>query len=135
MDPYITFDQTLQTNNNNNLNINHNDDQFEQVPCFSMFTPNQTFSDHITHMDPNIISAKIPSTNNTPTFGAMPDIASYLNPSPSCDKKVIKAVLNHLSNMDTNPNYIKESPSFGEGSSESFLSDVGLPTMWYHYRF
>ncbi|KAM7499086.1 hypothetical protein LguiA_023500 [Lonicera macranthoides] len=132
MDPYITFDQTLQTNNNN-LNLNHNNDQFEQVPCFSIFTPNQTFSDHITHMDPNIISTKIPSTNNITTFGAMPDIASYLNPSPSCDKKVIKAVLNHLSNMDTNPNYIKESPSFGEGSSESFLSDVGLPTMWYHY--
>ncbi|KAM7480817.1 hypothetical protein LguiB_005400 [Lonicera macranthoides] len=93
MDPYITFDQTLQTNNNN-LNLNNNNDQFEQVPCFSIFTPNQTFSDHIIHMDPNIISTKIPSTNNIITFGAMPDIASYLNPSPSCDKKVIKADVN-----------------------------------------
>ncbi|KAA8523470.1 hypothetical protein F0562_009893 [Nyssa sinensis] len=118
MDSYITFNQT-QTNII---------DQYEQVPCFSIFsTPNQTnptFS-HITHMEPNI------STKNTPTFGGMADFGTCLDPF-SCDKKVIKAVLNHLTKMDRNP-LMKGSPSFGEGSSESFLSDVGLPSTWNHY--
>uniref|UniRef100_A0A5B6YFR2 Putative NAC transcription factor n=1 Tax=Davidia involucrata TaxID=16924 RepID=A0A5B6YFR2_DAVIN len=119
MDSYIAFDQT-QTNLN----------EYEQVPCFSIFTtPNQTnptFS-HINYMDPNI------STKNTPTltFGGMPDLGTCFDPL-SCEKQVIRAVLSHLSKMDTNPN-IKGSPGLGEGSSESFLSDVGLPNMWNHY--
>uniref|UniRef100_A0A5B6YGQ4 Putative NAC transcription factor n=1 Tax=Davidia involucrata TaxID=16924 RepID=A0A5B6YGQ4_DAVIN len=117
MDSYITLDQT-QTN----YNIN------EQVPCFSIFTtPNQTnptFS-HITHMEPN---------TPTYTFGDMADFGTCLDPF-SCDKKVIKAVLNHLTKMDSNINIplIKGSPSLGEASSESFLSDVGLSSMWNHY--
>lgn len=135
MDSYITFDQT-------HTNIpNHDQYHHEQVPCFSIFTttpPNHqinhpTTLSHITHMDPNI-STKI----TTPTtFGAIPPglMASYLDgPFSSCDKKVVKAVLNHLTQMDSSPN-MKESPSFGEGSSESFLSDVGMPQphMWNHY--
>ncbi|KAK3033091.1 hypothetical protein RJ639_036450 [Escallonia herrerae] len=113
MDPYITFDQTQ-------ANIN---DQYEQVPCFSIFTPNQTsqtVSNLTPHMEP-IISAN----------GGMPYLSQ---PNYSCDEKVLKAVLNHLNKMDHHgPNYMKDSPSLGEGSSESFISDVGLPTMWYHY--
>ncbi|XP_059662296.1 NAC domain-containing protein 21/22-like [Cornus florida] len=123
MDSYITFDQT-QTNNNI---IN----EYEQVPCFSnIFTPNQTnptFS-HITHVEPNMSSKTTPTT-----FGAMPDLGTSLNSFP-CDKKVIKAVLNHLTKMESYPNMVNGSPSLGDqGSSESFLSDVGLPTMWNHY--
>ncbi|XP_058219080.1 NAC domain-containing protein 21/22-like isoform X1 [Rhododendron vialii] len=125
MDSYITFDQT-------HTNI-PNHDQYEQVPCFSIFTPthqiNHPTLSHITHMDPNI-STKI----TTPTtFGAIPPglMGSYLDPPFSCDKKVVKAFLNHLTQMDSSPN-MKGSPSFGEGSSESFLSDVGMPHMWNH---
>lgn len=122
MDSYITFDQT-------HTNI-PNHDQYEQVPCFSIFTsPNHQINhpstlSHITHMDPNI-STKI----TTPTtFGAIPPglMGSYL------DGPVVKAVLNHLTQMDSSPN-MKGSPSFGEASSESFLSDVGMPHMWNHY--
>lgn len=134
MDSYImTFDQT-------HTNIPNHDQYHEQVPCFSIFTttPNHhqinhpTTLSHITHMDPNI-STKI----TTPTtFGAIPPglMGSYLDGPFSCDKKVVKAVLNHLTQMDSSPN-MKGSPSFGEGSSESFLSDVGMPQphMWNHY--
>ncbi|XP_057461337.1 NAC domain-containing protein 21/22-like [Actinidia eriantha] len=118
IDSYITFDQT-QTNNNNITN-----DLYEQVPCFSIFTPNQITptSSHVTHMNPTNMSTKL----TTPTIfgGIKPDLGSCLNPF-SCDKKVLKAALNHLTE--------KGSPSFGNASSESFLSDAGLPSMWNQY--
>ncbi|PSR85455.1 NAC domain-containing protein [Actinidia chinensis var. chinensis] len=117
MDSYITFDQT-QTNNN------ITNDLYEQVPCFSIFTPNQitpTFS-HLTHMDPTNMSTE--RTTPTPFGGIMPDLGSCLNPFPR-DKKVLKAVLNQFTE--------KGSPSFGDASSESFLSDVGLPILWNQY--
>nr|GMC51662.1 NAC domain-containing protein 21/22-like isoform X1 [Ipomoea batatas] len=115
MDPYggISFNQT---------------DYYEQVPCFSIFSP------------------------NNPAATA-PDICAYFNSasSSSTDKNVIKAVLGHLNinynnnNNNNNNNMINNnnvnnmvnvkgggSPSFGEGSSEStsFLSEVGLNSIW-----
>lgn len=125
MDPYISFGQTQQTETNYN-----NNNEFEQVPCFSISTPaDQTSScqpfSYLTHMDPNF------STRNLPTFG------SYLHTS-TCDKKVIKDVLNQLTKLENNnnsnnPESIKASSSFGEASSESFLSEVALSTMWNQY--
>jgi hypothetical protein len=45
--------------------------------------------------------------------------------------------LSQLSKMERNPinNQILKgsSPSLGEGSSESYLSDVGMPHMWNNY--
>lgn len=146
MDPYITFDQT----NPNNNNMNMNELYYEQVPCFSIFTPNQTFTSHSHHL-PSATTA-IGST----AYGGFPaDIGNYLNAtatSSTCDNnKVIRAVLSHLStknniimegNNSNNNNIINpaqnikggNSPSFGEGSSEtSFLSEVGYPTMWNNY--
>ena len=118
MDSYITFDKT-QTNNNNITN-----DLYEQVPCFSIFTPNQITptSSHVAHMNPTNMSTKL--TTPTTFGGIIPDLGSCLNPF-SYDKKVLKAVLNHLTE--------KGSPSYGNASSESFLSDVGLPSMWNQY--
>ncbi|CAK9148941.1 unnamed protein product [Ilex paraguariensis] len=117
MDPYITFDQTQP-------NIN----QYEQVSCFSIFNPIQTYPtfSQITHIEPN------PSTKNStiPILGGMPDVGAYLDPS-SCNKKVINAFLDQLTKLESNPT-MKGSPSFGEESSESFLSEVGLSTMWTH---
>lgn len=54
--------------------------------------------------------------------------------SSSCDKKMIKAVLNHLTKMESGINdqssiKLCGSPSFGEGSSDSYLSEV----MWNQY--
>lgn len=143
MDPYITFDQTHPNNN-----INMNESYYEQVPCFSIFTPNQTFTSHSHHL-----STTTGSTPITASYGGFPaDIGNYLNAtatSSTCDNKVIKAVLSHLSTknvMEGNGNNIinpiqnivnikgGNSPSFGEGSSEtSFLSEVGYPTMWNNY--
>ncbi|KAK9275686.1 hypothetical protein L1049_022953 [Liquidambar formosana] len=124
MDSYINFDQT-QTNII---------DEYEQVPCFSIFSQlNQTdpisLSNNVTHMEPNI-----PTKMNTPTFGGgLPQDLSTCNLNPfSCDQKVLKAVLNHLTNMESSPN-MKGSPSFGEGSSESYLSEVGFSTIWNNY--
>ncbi|CAN4103830.1 unnamed protein product [Withania somnifera] len=142
MDPYITFDQT-QPNNN----IDMNELYYEQVPCFSIFTPNQTFISY-SHQLP---TAATGSTPITAAYGGFPaDIGNYVNTtatSSTCDNKVIKAVLSHLSNkniMEGSNNFNNSagqnivniigggnSPSFGEGSSEtSFLSEVGYPTMW-----
>lgn len=79
LDSYFTFDQT---------NISKGQ-QYEHVPCFSnIFTPNYqtnpTFSD-ITHVDP------IKVLTPTFTFGGRPEISTS-----SCEKSVIKSVLNHL---------------------------------------
>lgn len=118
MDSYITFDQT-QT---------HVDDQSsQQVPCFSIFNQNPIFP-HITassmHMEPNDV-----------TYKGIPNMGTCLvDDQYSCDKKVLKAVLSQLSSMDSNPNNLKGSSSLGEGStSESYLSDVGMPNFWNHY--
>ncbi|KAG6418889.1 hypothetical protein SASPL_121095 [Salvia splendens] len=80
----------------------------EQVPCFSNFNtnqPNPNFS-LLDHMDP----PQIPS-------------------SSSCDKKMIKAVLNHLTKGEDQTSIKGGSPSFGEGSSDSYLSVV----VWNNY--
>lgn len=80
----------------------------------------------------------IPSTTSTmpPLPMTMPELfAAYLNvpnSSSSGDKEAVAAaVINHLNKMDTNttPNTKELSSSFGEGiSSESLLSDVGMPS-------
>ncbi|XP_071907673.1 NAC domain-containing protein 21/22 isoform X1 [Coffea arabica] len=121
MDPYFKFGQT-QTNTN----------EHEQVPCFSIFSPDQANNNsqpfsYLAHMD-------VPSfsTKNMPTFnfGGIPDFGAYF--SSSCrEQKVIKAVLNQLTRMENASPNVKGSPSFGEAStSDSFLSEVALSTMW-----
>nr|DAD43576.1 TPA_asm: hypothetical protein HUJ06_001806 [Nelumbo nucifera] len=117
MDSFITFDQTPA-----------NLEEFEQVPCFSNFSQvlmtNPTLS-QLAQIEPNIPTKAL---NN---LGNIPDMGTGLNPF-SCDKKVIKAVLSHLNKLESNPK-VDLSPSFGEGSSESYLSEVGLPSLWNHY--
>ncbi|KAL9378141.1 hypothetical protein Peur_029476 [Populus x canadensis] len=111
MDSYITFDQTQP-----------NLDEHEQVPCFSIFSQIQTNQNfpYITQMEvPNL------PTKGTSPFGQVPMNITTPSDAFSCDTKVLKAVLNHLN--------IKGSPSLGEGSSESYLSDVGMPNLWNHY--
>lgn len=122
MDSYINFDRP-QTHA----------DEYEQVPCFSIFDQNQTspFFTHMTNMEPNVPTTKIYTET---TFKGIPNnIGTCLDPFPS-DAKVLKAVLSQLSNIDSNPN-MKGSPSLGEGSSESYLSEVGLPNIWSHFWF
>ncbi|KAI5582096.1 hypothetical protein BDE02_07G063100 [Populus trichocarpa] len=118
MDSYITFDQTQP-----------NLDEHEQVPCFSIFSQIQTNQNfpYITQMEvPNL------PTKGTGPFGQVPMNITTHSDAFSCDTKVLKAVLNHFNMMESNAN-IKGSPSLGEGSSESYLSDVGMPNLWNHY--
>lgn len=118
MDSYISFDQTQALV-----------DEYQQVPCFSIFNQNQTnpIFTHITDMEPNM-----PTSSTATTFKGIPNnIGACLDPF-SCDKKVLKAVLNQLSKMDSNP-AMKGSLSLGEGSSQSHLSEVGMPSIWNHY--
>ncbi|KAG8637282.1 hypothetical protein MANES_15G102650v8 [Manihot esculenta] len=88
--------------------LNLNLDEYEQVPCFSTFPQSQIF--------PHTLS--MTTCPNLDTF--------------SCDKKVIKAVLNQLNQVETNPK-VHGSPSLGEGSSESYLSEEGISKIWTNH--
>ncbi|BBH01537.1 NAC domain containing protein 1 [Prunus dulcis] len=129
MDSYISFDGQPQTQPQ--PQPHH---EYEQVPCFSIFSQSQTspiFS-HIditgAHLEPNMPTKN--NNNNPATFGALPNVTSFLDPF-SCDKKVLKAVLSHLTKMEETSSYptlnVKGSspPSLGAGSSsENYLSEV-----------
>ncbi|KAI4333358.1 hypothetical protein L6164_018183 [Bauhinia variegata] len=124
MDSYISFDQA-QT---------HLFDDFEQVPCFSIFSQNQT-NPIFNHMNSTLVEPNLLAKNNATTYGGTPDLGSCLDPF-SCDRKVLKAVLSQLTKLESNPHNpisLKGSPSLGEGSSESYLSEVGMPNMWNNY--
>ncbi|XP_057457346.1 NAC domain-containing protein 21/22-like isoform X2 [Lotus japonicus] len=124
MDSYISFDQAPI----------HTDEHDEQVPCFSIFSQNQTnpIFNHIT----NNMDLKLPAANNNTTTtygGGAPNLGYSLDPL-SCESKVLKAVLSELTKMERNPlNPSLGSPSLGEGSSESYLSEVGMPHLWNNY--
>lgn len=141
-DPYtIAFNQTHPNNNNNNNTTAFLNDYYEQVPCFSIFN-------HPNHHHPAATAAAAAFHHpGTAVLGAFPaDICAYFNSaasSSSTDKNMIKAVLGHLNinynnnNDNNNVNNMVNvksggSPSFGEGSSEStsFLSEVGLNSIW-----
>ncbi|KAG9159866.1 hypothetical protein Leryth_007874 [Lithospermum erythrorhizon] len=143
--PYITFEQPQAINNNNDENLTiTNNDHFQQVPCFSIFSSHQT-SQPFSQINTNTI---FPNDNNAPFFGGLMlpennNNANYsISSSSSCgnnNEHVLKAVLEHLTKIETNNNnnaYMKDqSPaSFGEGSSESLLSEIGLPSssVWNH---
>ncbi|XP_042492721.1 NAC domain-containing protein 21/22-like [Macadamia integrifolia] len=117
MDSYISFEQ-----NPPNLV------EFEQVPCFSNFAQNNTNPSMppYAQMEQNML------TKNLASFGGvLPDMGTFS--SPSSDKKVIKAILNHLSKSENNMKVELATTSLGEGSSESYLSEVGLSSMWNPY--
>ncbi|GLU17671.1 hypothetical protein SLE2022_340280 [Rubroshorea leprosula] len=119
MDSYITFDQTEPPKFF---------DENEQVSCFSIFNsdqPNNSPFSHITHMEDPLMPTENPSL-----LGQLPMTSACVDPFP-CDNKVIKAVLSQLTRIDDNNVHVKgSSASLGEGSSESYLSDVGMPYFW-----
>ncbi|XP_038898421.1 NAC domain-containing protein 21/22-like [Benincasa hispida] len=125
MDSYISFDQ----NPSSHLN------EYEQVPCFSIFSQNQTIPSltNLIQMEPN-------TANNIKNFGSMfggmpnPNSGTFSsNVDPfACDSKVLKVVLNNITKMETNGNSFIGQPSLGEGSSDSYLSEVGddMASLW-----
>nr|AXO66323.1 NAC transcription factor family protein [Fraxinus mandshurica] len=107
MKPCLTFDPYQATTDE----YNH-----EQVPCFSI--SNNNFS-QITES----------SNEFMPTFGGLPadHNLGMCSSSSNSDQTVIKALIYHLTKMDES----NCSPSFGDGSSDSYLSELGL--QWNHY--
>lgn len=142
MDAYISFEKPQKSHllehdyENSNKNYVH-----QQVPCFSNninlpqnYQTHDLIFKHINHMEPNFPI----KTTYEATLGGMPSfidsaLTNCLNPSNG-DNEVLRVVLDQLNKMDQgNPN-LKESPlSGGEGSSESYLSEVGMPNIWSHY--
>ncbi|OMP09855.1 No apical meristem (NAM) protein [Corchorus olitorius] len=124
MDSYITFDQ-------NQPNLEEYDTNNEQVPCFSIFsqTPNNSILPSM-NMELQATSNHLLATKSS-QLGQIP-MNACLDSFP-CDKKVIKAVLNHLTKLDSYLD-VKESPSLGEASTsdQSYLSEVGMPNIWNH---
>ena len=113
METYITFGQTpvsLQ-------------EGYEQVPCFS----NPFHSSTAAMVGPlPAAPAIMPFKNiNAAHVGGLPDlVGSGLN-QLDCDKKVIRAVLNHLTKLEGNQKR-GPPPGIGEGSIDSYLSENGL---------
>ncbi|KAL2495769.1 NAC domain-containing protein 21/22 [Forsythia ovata] len=105
MKPFVTFNQNQATTNEYNDN--------EQVPCFSILNQNQNNFSQITEM---------------PTFEGLPadhHLGMYSSSSSNAcasDQTVIKALFYHLTKIDDK----KCSPTFVEGSSDSYLSEVGM---------
>ncbi|XP_015888323.3 NAC domain-containing protein 21/22 isoform X2 [Ziziphus jujuba] len=133
MDSYISFDHSRAAHQNY---IDYHD-QYEQVPCFSNIFPynnNQIINDPIlknlqAHIDYSNIPNKLAGTtlsSSTNTTGIIPNNDG--------DNEVLKAVLSHFTKMESNIGQsLKGSPSLGEGSSESYLSEVGMSNIWSHY--
>lgn len=122
MDSFLSFDQTP-------LNM----EGFEQVPCFSNLSQNNSSIQVQPNPNPTFFSQfPFPQVEtNLPTkTSALPDLATFLNPF-SCEKKAIKAVLDHFTKMESSQKMV--SSSYGEGRSETHLSDMGLPNMWNPY--
>ncbi|KAJ8627341.1 hypothetical protein MRB53_020648 [Persea americana] len=119
LDSFLSFDPPA-------LNV----DVFEQVPCFSNFTQNNTSQQtNQTFLDLPQVETDIP-TSSLLQLGALPDLGGFVNPF-SCEKKVIKAVLDHISKLESNQKL--GSSSYGEGGSESHLSQMNFPNIWNHY--
>lgn len=60
--------------------------------------------------------------------GGMPNsttCSSNIDPF-TCDSKVLKVVLNNITKMETNGSSFIGQTSMGEGSSDSYLSEVGV---------
>ncbi|XP_073289141.1 NAC domain-containing protein 21/22-like [Primulina huaijiensis] len=119
----------------------------QQVPCFSntnMTQTNPNFSESSTKLMNNNIPSlgqtliSYPVIHNRPLLNSTITDHHYSSIT-SCDEKVIKDVLNYLAKTesvnDNNPvaAAINGSPSFGEGSSESYLSEAGLSSLWNQY--
>ncbi|CAN0899784.1 NAC domain-containing protein 21/22 [Linum grandiflorum] len=151
-------------NNNNNITFGHqqlgnclNDDQYEQVPCFSILSQNAlslpcSFPGlNFTYQHANNYNLTTDHDHQAvhplhPEAPSLPIDHHVINNHlvddetlTNCDKKVIKEVLNHLTKVESSNSYYnyhgKDSSflSIGEGSTESYLSEVGIANIWNRY--
>lgn len=107
------------------------DNQFEQVPCFSIFSQNQintTNNSNYISSNGNIVEPNLVLPNNDLTNMIMPnygggisDLGVYLNNPPACEKDVLKAVLSQLTKLESSGTNMTTSSSLCDASSESYL--------------
>lgn len=95
---------------------------YDQVPCFS--TPFQSSSAAAMAGPLAITAAMMPFKNPAVNAGGLPDLSSGLN-QLDCDKKVIRAFLNHLTKLEGSQKGDPH-PGIGEESIDSYLTDNGL---------
>ncbi|XP_010542545.1 PREDICTED: NAC domain-containing protein 21/22 isoform X2 [Tarenaya hassleriana] len=103
----------------------------QQVPCFSISSQTQT-DPSLPDLTSLVSEPKTPSKNPFPLFtDQAPTMAAGLDAFCS-DQMVLRALLNQLTKID---GYLgaKESESFGEGSSQSLLTEVGISTSAWNY--
>ncbi|RWR81847.1 NAC domain-containing protein 21/22 [Cinnamomum micranthum f. kanehirae] len=108
---------------------------FEQVPCFSNFyqspttqTTNPTLST-LPQVEPTM------PTKSLAQSSVLPDLNPFLDPI-SDEKEVIMAVLEHFNKMESNSKMLElVSSSLAEGSYDSDLSEMGLPSIWNESLF
>ncbi|MQL75330.1 hypothetical protein Taro_007692 [Colocasia esculenta] len=103
-------------------------DSYEQVPCFSNYPlghpPHEYCPDSsaLSHVSPAGGDLALRSLTHP---GDMPGLGSYLNNTFPCEKKAIKAVLDHFTKMDGGLK-MEVPQSLAEGSSESYLTDSSM---------
>ncbi|CAN1782850.1 NAC domain-containing protein 21/22 [Linum perenne] len=156
------MDSYNNNNNNNIITFDHqpkvssclNDDEsYEQVPCFSIYSQNMPPSSlfpHEHHFSFSHHNDQVVHSVPTPApFLPIDDhVKNHLEDDTfsACDNKVIKDVLNHLTKMETtsSSNYnnsyhlnqylhVKDlwsSLSLAQGSPESYLSEMGIANIW-----
>lgn len=118
MDSYINFDQEPSSYLGDDQHFITN----EQVPCFSNLSKNQTLTNSVSELKKNPIPLF--------TGGSAPTRLPGLDSFYSSDQMVLRALLSQLTKIDGGIE-VKEAQSYGEGSSESFLTDIGIPsTAW-----
>lgn len=122
MDPYINFDQEPSSYLSDDQHFIIN----EHVPCFSNLSQNQTLSPNLTN---SVSELKTPCKNPNPLFtgGSASATLTGFDSFRSSDQMVLRALLSQLTKIDGSLG-AKESQSYGEGSSESLLTDNGIPT-------
>nr|AXU39988.1 NAC protein [Lilium pumilum] len=86
-------------------------ERYEQVPCFSNLPLN------LVHHTNQMVAQPIP----------LPDFATYLSSPLQCDKRMIKAVLNHLTKLESNQKDVYLPATM---NIEGHFSGFGQPSMW-----
>jgi len=110
MDSYINFDQEPSSYFTDDHHFLTN----EQVPCFSNMSQNQTLTNSVSELKP---PCKNPDASASPT---LPGLHSFC----SSDQMVLRALLSQLTKIDGSLGD-KEAQIYGQGSSESLLTDIG----------
>lgn len=116
MDTFFTFDHATANHNQSQMSNSQGFHPEQQVPCFSTPLSGPT-------------AARQPAPPMQPPCQAAADVGACLM-NPTCDRKMIKAVLSHLTMMEGGQKK-EASMSSRDGVVESYLStEASLQNMW-----